>query len=166
MSLECTYCKGELKNGHVSIHGTFGGFMLFGLSHQNLYFKSDSGKEIKILGSTISTPALRCENCGVVILNKTIDSQRPREILNEILTVTASKELQESIMKANPEANIQDEIEKMWVDFYSPQATEFKESFTSDELVFLSEFNDLIASKNWKEIEAVADAKIDSIVVN
>ncbi|GGW21945.1 hypothetical protein GCM10007383_00980 [Arenibacter certesii] len=65
----------------------------FGLSHQNLYFKSDSGKEIKILLSTVSVPALRCENCGVVILNKAIVSQSPQEILNEILTVSASKEL-------------------------------------------------------------------------
>ncbi|MCT4644600.1 MAG: PF20097 family protein [Carboxylicivirga sp.] len=80
MSLECPYCKGKLETGQA-IHGTVGGFLLFGLSYQNLYFKPESEKEIKILGSNGSTSALRCEDCGIVILHKEIVQQNYRDTL-------------------------------------------------------------------------------------
>ncbi|GGW21948.1 hypothetical protein [Arenibacter certesii] len=60
-------------------------------------------------------------------------------------------------MRAYPETNSHEEIEKLWDDFYSPQSTSFKESFNQEELSFLSQFNDVIATKNWKIIQAFAD---------
>ena len=156
------------KNGYASIHGTLGGFLLFGLSHQNLYFKSESEKEIKILYSNDKTPSMRCENCEIVILNKQIiqenKSKMHREVLVEIFTISSSRELQESIKDANPEISIHDRIEITWKEFYAPKNDEFNKSFTEEELNILSEFNDLIASKNWKEIESFTDKNIGLIV--
>lgn len=164
MSLECPYCKEKLKNGYVSIHGTLGGFLLFGLSHQNLYFKTESEKEIKILNSNVTTPSMRCENCGVVILNKQIVQQSKKEILIEIFTISSSKELQESIKESNPGINIYDRIEITWKEFYFPENNEFMKVFTEKELKILSEFNSLIASKDWGKIALYADKNLGLLV--
>lgn len=70
MTTKCPYCNGTIKNGVANIHGTMTGFLFVGFSYQNLYFKPESGQEMKVLGSRESTPAMRCQDCGVVILNK------------------------------------------------------------------------------------------------
>ena len=87
MSLKCPYCDSDLKSGQATIHGTVVGFLVFGFSHQNLYFKTDTGEEIKILGSNKSTPAMRCENCGIVTLNLDYTDQNDGDKLIDILTL-------------------------------------------------------------------------------
>lgn len=168
MSLKCPYCNGKLKNGQASIHGTVGGFLVFGLSYENLYFKSESEKEIKVLGSNNSTPSMRCEDCGIVILNKELIEQidKDRDILIELLTLCSSNELQESIKESNPEINIHQEIYNDWVVFYSSDKKELIESFTEDELRMLSEIDILISAKNWGEVEIVANNILKSIIKN
>ena len=75
MTLKCPYCNGTLKSGEAKIHGTMTGFLFVGFSHQNLYFKSELGEEIEVLGSNECTPAMRCEECGVVVLNMNVTKQ-------------------------------------------------------------------------------------------
>ncbi|WP_289056275.1 PF20097 family protein [Carboxylicivirga marina] len=163
MNLECPYCKGKLKTGQVNIHGTLGGFLVFGLSYQNLYFKTESEKEIKILGSNDVTPALRCGSCGIVVLNKEIIEQNDRDTLIELLTLCSSKELQESIIKLNPGIDIHEQIYQGWNRFYSPQKNEFTAFFTEEELKSMSELEVLIAAKDWKRIDVVADEILSSV---
>jgi len=166
MSLKCPYCNGKLINGQVNIHGTVGGFLLYGLSYENLYFKSESEKEIKILGSNNSTPSLRCEDCEIVILNKEIIKQidKDRDILIELLTLCSSNELQESIKESNPEINIHQEIYNQWIEFYSSEKKELFESFTESDLRLLSEIDILISAKNWREADIVANKILKSII--
>jgi len=168
MSLKCPYCNGKLINGQVNIHGTVGGFLLYGLSYENLYFKSESEKEIKILGSNNSTPSLRCEDCEIVILNKEITEQidKDRDILIELLTLCSSNELQESIKESNPEINIHQEIYNQWIEFYSSEKKELFESFTEPDLRLLSEIDILISAKNWVEADIVANKILKSIIEN
>ena len=166
MKLECPYCKGKLKTGQANIHGTVGGFLLFGLSYQNLYFKPESEKEIKVLGSNGSTPALRCDNCGIVVLNKEIVEQNDRDTLIELLTLCSSIELQESIRESNPEIDIHEEIYKEWNNFYSPQKNEFRAFFTDEELKSMSELEVLIVARDWKRIYVVADEMLSSVAEN
>lgn len=169
MSLECYNCNGNLKKGNARIHGTIGGFLIFGLSHENLYFKADDEKEIKILGSGGTTPALRCTNCGIVILNSEVTETyepTPREILIEIFTVFASKELQESLKTAHPDFNIKEHLDRSWKEFYFPKTNEFLEAFSEEELKLLSEFNDLYRAKDWDAMEAYADLNLSLIANN
>ena len=168
MRLECYDCNGILKKGKASIHGTIGGFLIIGLSHENLYFKSDDEKEIKILGSGGTTPALRCEDCGIVILNKEItDTYEPtaREVLIEIFTVVASKELQEGLKTTNPDFNVREQLDNSWKEFYFPETNEFTQSFSEKELILISGFNDLYRSKNWEAMEAYAEKNL-SVIAN
>lgn len=168
MNLDCPNCDGKLKNGEVKIHGTIGGFFFFGLSYQNLYFKSESEKEIKILGSFGAAPSLRCESCGIVILNKEIipEEKKNRDILTELLTLCSSEELRESIMESNPEIDIYEQVFKEWNDFYNPQKDVFINSFTEKELDALLEIDDLIKRKAWKSMSLVADRTLNLIINN
>lgn len=170
MSLKCPYCNGKLKNGQANIHGTVGGFLLFGFSCENLYFKSESEKEIEILGSNSSTPSMRCEDCGIVILNKEITEQIDKDlnldILVELLTLCSSNELQESIKESNPAIDVQKEIYNQWVEFYSSDKKELIKSITEDDLRMLSEIDILISAKKWGEVEIVANKILKSIIIN
>jgi vacuolar-type H+-ATPase subunit F/Vma7 len=168
MSLKCPYCNGKLKNGQVSIHGTVGGFLLFGLSYENLYFKSESESEIKVLSSNNTTPSLRCEDCGIVILNKEMIEQIDidRDILIELLTLCSSTELQESIKESNPEIHIHQEIYNEWLVFYSSDKKELIESLSGEELSMLSEIDRLISAKKWAEVEIVANKILKSMIKN
>ena len=161
--LKCPYCDGNLKSGQARIHGTVAGLFLIGLSYQNLYFKPESEKEIKILGSNNSTPSMRCEKCGVVILNLDFPEQCERDVLIELLTLCSSKELRESIQESNPDVNINNEIIKTWKDNYSPHDNEFKESFTNDELCMLEDFDKLINANNWEVIETLSEKIIEKL---
>lgn len=138
MSLKCPYCNGILKSGEATIHGTVTGFLYVGFSHQNLYFKSESGEEIEILGSREYTPAMRCEECGVVTLNMNIPKQNIRDVIIELLTLCSFEELHHSI--ENPKRVI---IEK-WKEHYLPYDNNLKSSFTIHEQSLLSEFDRLI----------------------
>jgi DNA-directed RNA polymerase subunit RPC12/RpoP len=168
MSLNCPYCNGKLKKGKASIHGTVGGFLLYGLSHENLYFKSESEMEIEVLGSNNTTPSMLCEDCGIVILNKEVIEQIDidRDIMIELLTLFTSNELQESIMESNPETNIHKEIINDWILFYSSDKKELMESFNESELRMLSEINILILAENWFEVDIVANKLLKSIIKN
>ena len=139
---------------------------MYGLSYDNLYFKSESEKEIKILCSNNSTPSLRCEDCEIVILNKEITEQidKDRDILIELLTICSSNELQESIKESNPEINIHQEIYNQWIEFYSSDKKELFESFTKDDLRMLSEIDILISDKNWGKADIVANKILKSII--
>ena len=163
MSLNCPYCNHKLTSGQANIHGTFGGFLFYGLSYENLYFKSESNEEVKILASNKSTPAMRCENCEIVILNKEYIERNDRHYLIEILTLCSSKELQDSFKESNPEVNIQEEIVKSWNEFYAPQKNKFAESFSADELKIISVINDLITAGRWEEVEVESNKVLSSI---
>ena len=162
MSLKCPYCNTSLKSGQARIHGTVGGFLVYGFSHQNLYFMSDSGKEIKILGSGKSTPAMRCENCGVVTLNLDYSDQQEKDNLIELLTLFSSKELRDSIQESNPDIDINTGIVKNWKENYLPNEADFKKYFTNDELILLENFDKLIDDKNWEEIENLSAQLIEN----
>ena len=46
----CPDCSEEMDTGNFTIHGSLGGFLLFGFSEQQLYFKRDGQKkELRIL---------------------------------------------------------------------------------------------------------------------
>lgn len=164
MSLKCPYCDSDLKSGQATIHGTVVGFLVFGFSHQNLYFKTDTGEEIKILGSGKSTPAMRCENCGIVTLNLDYPDQNDGDKLIDILTLCSSKELRDDLQKSNPDIDINSEIIKNWKENYLPDDPDFKNQFKNDELMLLERFDKLIKDNNWPEIEILAGVIIDLTV--
>ena len=45
----------EVNKWRGKNYGTVGGFLLYGLSRENLYFQAEGAKEIKILGSNAIT---------------------------------------------------------------------------------------------------------------
>lgn len=164
MSLKCPYCDGSMISGQSRIHGTFGGFLIYGFSYENLYFKPDSGEEIKILGSTETSSALRCVKCGTVILNfeqpepPITEVQQVKNSLIELLTLCSSKELRESIQNSNREIDLESEIIKTWKEKYIPNDTDFKNSFSPYELRLLEDFDKLIQVKNWGKIESSSES--------
>lgn len=163
MSLNCPYCDGKLKSGQARVHGTLGGFLIYGISHQNLYFKDESGKEIKILASGKSTPSMRCDQCGIVTLNLDHSDQFEKENLIELLTLCSSRELRASIQESNPELDVNLEIIKNWKKNYLPKDTDFRKLFTIDELSLLENFDKLTVDKNWIEIENLSEEIIEKL---
>lgn len=137
---------------------------MFGFSHQNLYFKTDSGQEIKILGSGKSTPAMSCENCGIVTLHLEYSDQNEKDNLIDILTLCSSEELRDDLQKSNPDIDINSEIIKNWKENYLSDNHDFKNQFKNDELILLERFDILIKDKNWREIEILSGQIIDLIV--
>ncbi len=156
MKLTCPYCNGDLVTGEARIHGTFGGFLLYGLSYENLYFKTHTGEEIKILGSTEVAPSLLCPECEVVILNKEVIEPKRREIIIDFLTICSSKELLESLKNANPDSDIYKELEATWNLHYTPRDNDFVASFNERELRDLAGMNELIVSGSWEKAEILA----------
>jgi predicted RNA-binding Zn-ribbon protein involved in translation (DUF1610 family) len=68
----CPYCGTKMIPGTASVHGTFWGFLLFGLSHQHLWFRSGSlksGEEKIIVGSGDERAAHSCPACGAVSIH-------------------------------------------------------------------------------------------------
>lgn len=163
MSKKCPYCDGTLQSGEAKIHGTLTGFLLVGLSHQNLYFKNESGEESEILGCNESTPAMKCDMCGVVTLNINFPKQNWRDKMVEILTLCAFDELRDNIQTANIDANINNEITAKWNASYLPHDSEFKSFFVSGELSQLEHFDKLIKEQNWAKIENKAEEIIGEI---
>jgi hypothetical protein len=74
-NFKCPICNNLMTAGKASIHGTICGFIVFGFSHQHLWFEpSDGGfKEKMVLDSNGSTISAYCEKCKL-LLSKTIES--------------------------------------------------------------------------------------------
>ncbi len=155
MKLRCPYCGKSLLKGRAEIHGTTLGFFLVGFSYQNLYFKSQRDKEIKVLNSGSSTPALRCENCEVIILNKDasdtalqIDDEAFKKLTRRnliyLIGLWSSREQQDEFQMNNQDINIVSEMFYQWEDNYKPDLEDFVNSFSEEELQLFSEFNSMI----------------------
>ncbi len=157
------YCDGLLESGEAKIHGTMVGFLLVGLSYQNLYFKSESGKETAILASHESTPAMKCNTCGVVTLNLNSPTEIMRDTLIELLTLCCFKELRDNVQKTNPEINVESEIVAKWREIYLPDNDYFKMLFTSEELSLLKQFNQAIDQQNCYKIESLSGEIIEKL---
>ena len=157
MNFKCPYCKGSLKSGEAKIHGTVTGFLFVGLSHQNLYFKTESGEESEVLSSGESTPAMICENCGVVTLNINFPKQNKRDIIIDLLTLCSFKELRDKIEDSNSI------ITGKWKESYLPEDNDFKNSFSLEELILLADFDRLIIERNWSKIEIQSQKIIEKI---
>lgn len=157
MTLKCPYCNGILESGEAKIHGTLTGFLFVGFSYQNLYFKPESGEEIEVLGSRESTPAMRCEECGVVTLKMNIPKQNKRDVIIELLTLCSFEELRNNI--DDPKRVI---IEK-WKESYLPQDNDLKSAFTMDEQGLLADFDALIDKGNWSRIESLAQEIVETL---
>ena len=147
MTLNCPYCDGTLESGEAKNHGTVTGFLLFGFSHQNLYFKTESGVESEILGSGMSTPAMKCDKCGVVILNINFPKQNKRDIITELLTLCSFNELRDNIEDSKSV------ISTKWRENYLPENNDFKNYFSIYELSLLADFDILMKEGNWDKIE-------------
>lgn len=156
MKTKCSYCDGIIESGEAKIHGTTVGFLLVGLSYQNLYFKSESGKETAILASHESTPAMKCNKCGVVTLNLNSPTENVRDMLIELLTLCCFKELRDSVQKSNPEIDVESEIISKWKEIYLTQDIDFKNFFGIEELKLLEKFNKVIDEQNWRKIESLS----------
>jgi rubredoxin len=64
---KCPACGGELQPGLVSVHGTFWGFLLVGLSHQHCWFEpTGDGIEGVVIPSGGAKNGWRCQGCGFV----------------------------------------------------------------------------------------------------
>lgn len=157
MTLKCPYCDGTLISGEARIHGTITGFLLVGLSHQNLYFKSELGEETEVLGSGESTPAMKCNKCGVVTLNINCPKQNKRDNIVELLMLSSFEELRKSI------ENSKSVIIAKWKENYLPQDSDFENYFTTEELVLLDDFDKLIDKENWLEIETLAQNIVEKL---
>ena len=65
----CPECTTEMEAGSIKIHGSLGGFLLFGLSEQQLYFKRQGQKkEIRILEDHNTREGFRCPNCRTIVV--------------------------------------------------------------------------------------------------
>ena len=184
METICPYCGSTMKAGSAELHGTVMGFLLMGASYENLYFKADGEKEIKILDSRSSTSASWCESCEVLFLNngniasKDIDnepdfSQITRENIFGLLGLFASNEQQAEYLKNYPDLNLAEEMIIQWNDCYQPELDDFTSSFNEMELSLLLKFdaeikrinlrlnsklqnNNLPYSTDWRNINQLA----------
>ncbi len=163
MKTKCPYCDGILESGEAKIHGSMVGFLLVGLSYQNLYFKSESGNETAVLASHESTPAMKCNTCGVVTLNLNSPTVIIRDTLIELLTLCCYKELRDNVQKSNPEMDVESAIIEKWREIYLPDNESFKTLFTGEELSSLKQFNQSINDQNWSKIESLSGEIIESL---
>jgi hypothetical protein len=67
--MECPDCSQSMDFGSFKIHGSIGGFLIFGLSEEQLYFqKEGEKKEKRILEDNNTRPGFRCPNCKTIIV--------------------------------------------------------------------------------------------------
>ena len=163
MKTKCPYCDGTLESGEAKIHGTMVGFLLVGLSYQNLYFKSESGNETSILASHESTPAMKCNTCGVVTLNLNSPTVIIRDTMIELLTLCCYKELRDNVQKSNPEMDVESEIVSKWKEIFLPQDNDFKNFFSIEEIKLLEKFDKVIDEQNWGKIESLSGEIIEKL---
>ena len=57
-----------MEEGSATVQGTVIGFLLFGLSHQHLWFRNQDGKKRKIVASNEVVSAFQCCDCGLIVL--------------------------------------------------------------------------------------------------
>lgn len=70
--MNCGKCDEEMADGKVEVHGTIGGFLLFGWSLQHLYwYASDrvGRKATMVVGSGRARDAWACRECGLITIN-------------------------------------------------------------------------------------------------
>jgi hypothetical protein len=66
-AVNCPACGGELQRGLVSVHGTFWGFLLVGLSYQHCWFEpAGGGVEDVVIPSGGAKNGWRCPDCGFI----------------------------------------------------------------------------------------------------
>ncbi len=124
-----------------------------------------------MLESGGSTAALRCESCGVVILNTdnsfmevTISDSEftklTRESIISLLELWSSKEQQLDYKNAYPELNVAEELIMQWNDSYTPDLPDFASSFRPKELKALALFNVEIKRYFTEHESAIPDYSI------
>jgi len=66
----CRRCGGRLQRGYAQIHGTFGGFLMVGLSYTHLFFSPDSDPPMEsvVLFWKERHVAFKCLGCGAFIV--------------------------------------------------------------------------------------------------
>ena len=64
--IDCPSCGSPMTSGCATIHGTFWGFLFFGMSWQHLWFANEQG-ETRIMKSN-NAPAERCSTCGTIVI--------------------------------------------------------------------------------------------------
>jgi hypothetical protein len=67
-----------MASGNVQVHGTALGFLLFGWSHQHLWWYADDSRREILIKSGGGTLAFRCRDCGSVVLpSQRVLEERP-----------------------------------------------------------------------------------------
>jgi hypothetical protein len=185
MEILCPYCGSLMKSGRAEIHGTTLGFLVAGFSYENLYFKTEDEKEIRILESQNSTPSLRCPNCEILILNKSdsetfvkIDDSEftklTRDSIFGLIALWAHKDQQIEYKKKFPEINLSEELFYQWRDSFVDDSEDFKNSFRAKELNILNlfdweitkiltqfnseipEYSFFVETDNWRKLNSIA----------
>lgn len=66
----CPGCASEMVAGEARIHSTFLGFLLFGLSHEHLWFAPQDARnrEARVLHSGERRIAWRCSDCDTTLI--------------------------------------------------------------------------------------------------
>ncbi len=70
--MECGNCGAEMDDGRAEVHGTTGGFMIFGWSYQHLFWYSadrDTRRRQRLIGSGRSRKAWACYDCGLLTIS-------------------------------------------------------------------------------------------------
>lgn len=62
-----------MQKGRIYMKGTLLGFLFFGFSYKNLYFREDESEEKKlIIHSRDIVPAFYCRNCGSLLIHNPV----------------------------------------------------------------------------------------------
>ena len=73
--MKCSICNNEMVEGEVALKSTLFGFVYFGLSYQNLYFKqknsSKKDRELTVKDSRVLI-SYKCRSCDCVLITKSV----------------------------------------------------------------------------------------------
>ncbi|KKQ61582.1 MAG: hypothetical protein US81_C0005G0002 [Parcubacteria group bacterium GW2011_GWE2_38_18] len=71
--INCPYCGSKMKSGSLEIHGSWLGFLLVGLSYQNLFYKpfdekfqEYSSDEETVIKESEILKAMKCTKCKAI----------------------------------------------------------------------------------------------------
>jgi hypothetical protein len=67
--MTCSACGGQMVTGRLRVKGTVGGFLLFGMSWQHLWWsdpEESRDSRQKVIESGDHRPAQRCLSCGMI----------------------------------------------------------------------------------------------------
>ncbi len=67
--MNCPKCGEEMTRGDAVIHGTLTGFMIFGRSHQPMFFRPKGGSEKQVLQPQIKYDSFFCGACRVILIS-------------------------------------------------------------------------------------------------